>query len=84
MSLYYVPTNLAVSESGFLFAPGSGETFTMNKIAMEIFQMLKIQKNEEEIIHEIIDMYNVDLFTLQKDLQDFIGQLKHFGLIKES
>ena len=49
MSEYKVFDNLAVSESGFLFSPLTGESFTLNPIANMILHYLKTGKTLTEI-----------------------------------
>lgn len=83
MAKFSVPSNLAVSESGFLFVPSSGETFTLNEIGSEIFMMLKKGSEDKEIFETVVDNYDIDLYTFEKDFSDFITQLKNHKLIKE-
>ena len=41
--------NIAISESGFVFDPTSGESFSLNPIAIEILNMLKEGKGQGDI-----------------------------------
>lgn len=75
--------NLAVSESGFLFNPGSGESFTVNPIGAEIIAMLRSGKSRSEIIDSITQLYQVDRNSFEKDLQDFNGILKTYNLLEK-
>jgi len=75
--------NLAVSESGFLFNPGSGESFTVNPIGAEIIAMLRNGKSRTEIIDSITQLYQVDRNSFEKDLQDFNGILKTYNLLEK-
>lgn len=83
MSKYKIPSNLAVSETGFLFSPSSGETFTLNATAAEIFHLLQQGEDLETITNFILEEYEVDKSTLERDLTDFIGMLKQNRLIEE-
>lgn len=83
MSKYIVPETLAVSDSGFLFLPTSGETFTLNHVGKEIFHLLQNGLNEEEIAQHMLDGYDVDKRSLEKDLSDFLMQLQKYSVIKE-
>ena len=82
MSKYFVPENLAVSDSGFLFLSSTGETFTLNGIGRDIFKMLQNGKTDQEIIDSVLEDYDVDRVTLEKDYSDFINQLKIYTVIK--
>ena len=75
--------NLAISESGFLFNPSTGESFTVNPIGAEVIEMLKEGKPEEEILNELLNIYEVDKKSLQKDLLDFSQILKHYQLLEQ-
>ncbi len=75
--------NLAISESGFLFNPSTGESFTVNPIGAEIIEKLKVGKSEEEILNELHDTYEIDKKSLQKDLLDFNQILKQYQLLEQ-
>ncbi len=83
MSNYKAAENLAISETGFLFLPGTGETYTSNEIGKTIIQFLQKGNSQEEIIEKIINEYDVDPNTFEKDLADFINQLTQFNLVSE-
>lgn len=75
--------NLAVNESGFLFNPGTGESFTVNPIGSEIIALLRKGMTQEQVIDAITALYHVDSNTFEKDFQDFIGILKTYSLLKQ-
>jgi len=83
MSKYLIPSNLAVSDSGFLFMPSTGETFTLNSLGREIFRMIQSGKDFDEVLEFISAEYDIDRSSSDKDLADFLGQLKNYNLIKE-
>ena len=41
--------NIAISESGFVFDPHSGESFSVNPIGAEIIELIKREKEFNEI-----------------------------------
>ncbi len=83
MNNFIIPENIAISESGFLFLAGTGETFTLNQIGKEIFNLIRRKSSEEEIINLIVNDYDIDKATAHKDLGEFILQLKHYSILKE-
>lgn len=83
MAKYFIPENIAISESGFLFLPSTGETFTLNQIGKEILKLIRSKSSEEEITNLITENYDIDKATAIKDLVDFIFQLKHYSILKE-
>ncbi|MHC1776903.1 MAG: PqqD family protein [Lentimicrobium sp.] len=73
--------NLAISESGFLFNPTSGESFTVNPIGAEIIELLKEGMTDDQITEKLLKTYEIDRQTLQKDLHDFRDILKQHQLL---
>ena len=76
--------NIAISDSGLVFNPVSGESFSVNPIGVEIINFFKEGKSFDEISKIILSGYNVDNDTLEKDFHDFIGILTHHQLIEEN
>ena len=52
--------NIAISESGFLFDPTTGESFTFNPIGLEIFNYLREEKSLDEIKEIMTEKYDID------------------------
>ena len=70
--------NIALSDTGFLFDPGTGDSYSLNPIGQEIFRMLKDGAVSEEIQKKIIEKYDVDKSTLEMHFYDFVTMLKHY------
>lgn len=83
MSQLKIQENLAISDSGFLFFPTTGETFTVNELGKEIIQSLKEGKTSEKIVESILEKFDVDRETAERDLEDFLSQLKNYDLARE-
>jgi len=81
MENYKMLNNVAVSENGFLFLPGTGESFTLNEIGKMILEYLKEGNSSNEIIEKIADEYDVDETVAERDFNDFINQLKNFRIV---
>lgn len=77
-----IKDNIAVSDSGFVFNPNTGESFTLNPLGSDIFKLMKTGKEYEEIRDEILSRYDIDEVTVEKDYNDFAGLLKQFQLIE--
>lgn len=82
MSTYAIPESLAVSDSGFLFLASTGETFTLNAIGREVFRMLQNGDTLEAIEKRVLEEYDVDRLTFERDAHDFLNQLTTFKLVK--
>lgn len=76
-----VRKNIAISDSGFLFNPTTGDSYSVNPIGQEILQLLQEEKSEEEIMKHIVSDYMIDKNTVEKDLYDFLNMLQNYKLI---
>lgn len=76
--------NIAISDSGFIFNPSSGDSFSTNQVGLEIIHLLKKGKNKEEIISTIVTKFSTDKPTLEKDLGDFFLMLRSYQLLEEN
>jgi hypothetical protein len=76
--------NIAVSESGFVFDPNTGDSFSLNKIGLEIVDMLKKDRSDGEIIPELQEKYEVDRASLEKYYFDFISMLQYYQLTDDT
>ena len=74
--------NIAVSDSGFVFNPTTGESYSVNPIGVEIIELLKQEKSFDEITENLTERYNADIVTIDKDVADFISLLKQYSLIE--
>ncbi|MBU0560857.1 MAG: PqqD family protein [Bacteroidetes bacterium] len=83
MRKYKISSNLAISENGFLFYPLTGESFTVNQMGVQILNLLKKEEKPEQIISAIIDEYDTDHATAERDLGEFLTQLKNYKLVNE-
>jgi hypothetical protein len=74
--------NLAVSETGFIFNPTSGDSFTANEIGTEIINLMKENKSISDIKTTLLTKYDVEDNQLEKDVDDFIVLLRDNNLIQ--
>jgi len=72
--------NLALSDSGFVFNPSNGDSFSTNPIGMEIIKLLKEGKRVEDVKATIVKTYNIDEATVERDCYDFVNMLSKFKL----
>jgi len=73
--------SLAISETGFIFDPTSGHSFTTNEVGIEIITLLKAGKEIQEIIEELQEEYAVSENELEIDVMDYIHNLKNYYLV---
>ncbi|MBU1014762.1 MAG: PqqD family protein [Bacteroidetes bacterium] len=78
-----IKRDIAVSDSGLVFNPMNGESYSVNPIGMEIFNLLKEQKGFNEISKKLKDKFEVEDSTLEKDFLDFTSMLKQYELLED-
>jgi hypothetical protein len=71
-----IKKNIAISDSGFIFNPSTGDSFSVNPIGLEIIKQLKDEKSGDEIKKHILKLYSVDESTVEKDYYDFLKMLE--------
>ncbi|HDR68407.1 MAG TPA: PqqD family protein [Bacteroidaceae bacterium] len=76
--------SIAISESGFVFDPMSGESFSVNEIGLEILTQLKQNKSVEKISEYFVKTYDVESSDFEKYFYDFIGMLRQYQLIEDN
>ena len=74
--------NIAISESGLIFNPVTGESYSVNPIGTEVLRLMQEDRNAEEITRLIQEKYTADQVTIEKDYSDFLGMLQHFNLME--
>lgn len=72
--------NLAISETGFIFDPGSGNTFVVNETGLLILKALQTEKSDDQIFKKIFYEYEIDNEQLMRDFSSFKIQMKELGL----
>jgi hypothetical protein len=71
-----VYTNLALSENGFLFDTRTGSTYTLNRTGTFLLrEMIKGIPNEQ-LVHRLAEVFDVDPNTATNDVEQFIFRLK--------
>ena len=76
-----IKKNIALSDTGFVFNPSSGDSFSTNPIGMEIIKMLKDGKSNNDIKNYVVKTYMTDEVSFEKDLYDFINMLTKMNLM---
>jgi PqqD family protein of HPr-rel-A system len=74
---------IAVSETGFIFNPTTGDSYSMNPIATEILEMLKKDMAEEEIKKALFEKYDVSKSVLNKSYDEFIDTLRKLNILED-
>ncbi len=78
-----IKKDIAVSETGFLFDPNTGESFNLNKTGKLIFKLLAENKKQEEIETVVLEKYDIEAHVFQRYLDEFLMMLRQFNLIEK-
>ena len=78
-----IKKNIAVSESGFVFDPSTGESFSLNQVGLELVELLKQGEDFDIIKKEILEKYDVDEISFEKYYYDFINSLNQNQLLED-
>ncbi|MDY0199548.1 MAG: PqqD family protein [Tenuifilaceae bacterium] len=75
--------NIAISETGFIFDPTTGDSFTLNPVGIEILEMIKQSKPFVDISSVFTSKYDVDPSSFERYYYDFVATLKQMQLIED-
>jgi len=64
-----------IDDSILIITPWDNAMHSLEDIAKLIFELLVDNKNQNEILQEIINNYDVDITEAKKDLNEFIDSL---------
>lgn len=76
-----IKKNIATNEFGFVFNPATGDSYSSNPIAADIINLMKEGLGLAEIKKQLLDKYEVDKLTLEKDMDEFMNLLKENNLL---
>lgn len=72
--------NLSISDTGFVFDPCSGATFSANETALCILGGLKRGLTITQVCKHLIDRFGAGAVEARRDLEDFMRLLESHGL----
>ena len=72
--------DLAISDSGFVFDPFSGGTFTLNETGRAVLQGLRDGLTESEIIDRLRADFDAVTPKVEEDVRDFLRTMTEYGL----
>ncbi len=69
---------LALNDSGFVFDPMTGQSFTVNPCGLELLKLMQKQKDVELINHQILAEFDITAEILERDFLEFSEQLRRY------
>jgi hypothetical protein len=77
-------SNIAVSESGFMFDAGTGDSYSLNPTGKAIINLLNEGKSEAEIIDFFAKNYDVEKNIFEHNFHDFLSIINSMNLTEEN
>lgn len=74
-ALIQIVHRLALSESGFVFDPVSGQSFTVNDTGLEILRRLQQDTDLHHMLAQLIQHYEASEQEIERDLDDFLAAM---------
>ena len=72
-----ITEEVKISDNGFVFNPGTGDSFHVNPMGLELIRYLKEDMDFDRIKELILERYDVDDLTFEKDYYEFCVLLRH-------
>jgi len=76
--------DIAINDTGFVFDPYSGGTFTLNLTGQVIVKALRDGLSHNEIVTRLRSEFDGVTPKLDEDVQDFMRSLRELGLLANS
>ena len=71
-----IKENIAISETGFVFNPTTGDSFTLNETGRKVIALINEGKTVEQTAKVLKETFDVDDTTLERYLFDFVYDLR--------
>ena len=69
---------LALNDSGFVFDPMTGQSFTVNPCGLELLKLMQKQTDMALIKHQVLQEFEVSAEVLERDFLEFSEQLRRY------
>jgi hypothetical protein len=77
-----IRSNIALSESGFIFNPNTGESFTLNPTGQIMFGLIREGKDYGEIRDYFLKHYDAEENIFEKDFEDFMHMMTSYQMLE--
>lgn len=77
-----IKANLKVNDSGFLFDPSTGESYSLNEMGVLYFNLISEGHSKEEVKTLVLSQFEVDEDSFEKSFLDFEARLRILRLLE--
>lgn len=72
-------TDMAVSDTGFVFDPSTGQTFLLNKTGLRIVRMMQEGIEIEKTSEQLEEEFEITRKDALEDVKEFVSLMKEKG-----
>jgi len=74
---------IKISDNGFVFNSRTGDSFNLNPFGLELLKYIEADKDFDTIKTEVLEKYDTDDLSFEKDFYEFCALLKHHQIISQ-
>ncbi|WP_319482655.1 PqqD family protein [uncultured Draconibacterium sp.] len=78
-----ITEEIKVSDNGFVFNSRTGDSFNLNPFGLELLKYIEADNDFDQIKTEILEKYDIDDLSFEKDFYEFCALLKHHQIISQ-
>lgn len=73
-----IARRLALSESGFVFDPVSGQSFTVNEAGLAVLRLAQVEEDVAQLLAKLAQQFDATAEEIKRDTMDFAERMKDF------
>ena len=74
--------DIFLSDTGVVFNPATGDSFSVNPVGLDILRLLSEGHDDDALRTSIMEVWEVDATTFNKDYSDFLQLLNQHKLLQ--
>jgi hypothetical protein len=78
-----ITEEIKISDNGFVFNSRTGDSFNINPFGLELMKYIEAGDDFEQIRAQILEKYDIDDLSFEKDFYEFCALLKHHQIISQ-
>ncbi len=78
-----ITEEIKISDNGFVFNSRTGDSFNLNPFGLELMKYIESGNDFEQIRAQILEKYDIDDLSFEKDFYEFCALLKHHQIISQ-
>jgi hypothetical protein len=78
-----ITNEIKISDNGFVFNSRTGDSFNLNPFGLELLRHIEAEKDFDLIKNDVLERFDIDDLTFEKDFYEFCALLKHHQIISQ-